>query len=225
MIAVYWPAALLLLLSLGVLVAPVLKHAGLTLLCVSILLGVSIYYFTTQKNTLQHFSATHRIDINQALNHFPAHQHPSGLLCRAMLNTFSTHTQPDTALIHAANCFDQTGMHAVAHDITQYVLNHHPNHPPALYLKTKTHLTRYGIDSIEFTQALHELLSQAPSHPDGLWLLAAHQYYKGDYAKALTTLNTIEPLISRHRDIDKQKLSKLKQFKNTVERAAAEYAH
>lgn len=227
--SIHWPAIIVLLSTLVLLLLPVLKNTVLTILCLVIVSGTSIYYINVQakQNPIKHISEQHKKTIQNALNNFSQTKQIDNknlLFCNAMLYAFSTVKDTHTTLINTAECYEKKGFPSIGHDITQYVLKHQPDYPPALYLKTKTHLNIYGIDSIEFINSLTHLLQNAPDHPDGLWLLSAHQYYKGDYTDALATLNKVEPLIKNNPAIKERnkKLNKLKQFRTTIQQALVE---
>lgn len=224
-LSIYWPTALLLIMTLALLVAPVVKHSLLLAMSVGIVLATTVYYMHlhVKSNTLQYFSDTHTQSIRNALKSETKNEKHSLLFCNAMLNQFSTQPSPETALLNTADCYDQNALNSIAADITRYILKHNPSHPPALYAIAKAHLKTHGMDSIEFINALNVLLTSAPEHPDGLWLLSAHQYYKGDYQSALNTLNQLEPLIKHNKDTHstEQKLNKLAQFKGVIEQALA----
>lgn len=225
-LSTYWPTALLLVITLALLVAPVIKHTLLLAVSVVIVLATSGYYLHVHasSNAIQNFSDTHTQSIQNALKNDSNSEKKSLIFCNAMLNQFSTQPSPETALMNTAECYDQNELYSIGADITRYILKHNPNHPPALYSIAKASLKTHGMDSIEFMNALNALLASAPEHPDGLWLLSAHQYYKGDYQNALSTLNQLEPLIKKNKDTHNtnKKLNKLAQFKGVIEQALAD---
>lgn len=218
-------------LCLAIMVFGALVHAiGLkervVIACALCVMSVVIFYACAHapKNTLKHYMANKQTLIAHAIQQDEMHDYYDVLLCAAMLNQQSQIQPSNRTRLKAAECFEGIQLVSVSNQIIEYVLKQAPKSETALYLKTRAHLKKYGIDSIEFIKELNVLLKTNPNHIDGLWLLAALEYYRGEHAQALMTLNKLEPLIhqqyaQKNSPKKQDKLNKLKQFRLTIEQA------